>query len=196
MSTLSLPGHRPVLADHIPGSLTRDAALVVGGAAFTGLAAQIAFPVPGSPVPVTFQTLAALLVGTSLGWKRGGASMLVYLLAGMAGVPWFTGATSGIHTASLGYVVGYVFAGALVGAVAARGGDRTPLRTAGTMALGNVVIYAVGVPWLMTAASLDLAGGLTKGVAPFVIGDAVKIVIAAGLLPAAWALVRKVRKQD
>lgn len=196
MSALPLAGRRPVLADLVPGALTRDIALVVGGAAFTGLAAQLAFPVPGSPVPVTGQTLAALLVGASLGWQRGGASMLLYLLAGAVGVPWFTEAGSGLAGASTGYIVGFVFAGALVGALAARGGDRTPLRMAGTMAVGNLMIYAVGVPWLMAAASVDLTTGLTMGIAPFLIGDAVKIAIAAGLLPATWALVRKVRGED
>lgn len=196
MSSLPIAARKPVLADLVSGSLVREAALVVGGAAFTGLAAQLVFPVPGSPVPVTAQTLAALLVGAAFGWQRGGAAMLLYLFAGAAGVPWFNEGTSGLHGASAGYIVGFVFAGALVGAMAARGGDRTPLRTAGTMALGNVVIYAVGVPWLMSAASFDLATGLQKGVAPFLIGDAVKIALAAGLLPAAWTIVRKVRKQE
>ena len=86
---------------------------------------------PGSPVPITGQTFAALLVGAALGWQRGGASMVLYLIAGVAGVPWFQGGSSGTP-ASLGYVVGFVLAGALVGHLAARGGDRTPLRTAGT----------------------------------------------------------------
>lgn len=196
MSALPLAGRRPVLADLIPGALTRDVTLVVGGAALTGLAAQLVFPVPGSPVPVTGQTFAVLLVGAALGWQRGGAAMLLYLLAGAAGVPWFSDGSAGLTAASAGYILGYVFAGAMVGALAARGGDRTPLRMAGTMAMGNLLIYAFGVPWLMAAASFDLTTGLTKGVAPFLIGDAVKIAIAAGLLPATWALVRKIRGQE
>jgi biotin transport system substrate-specific component len=117
--------------------------------------------------------------------------MLLYLLAGAAGVPWFQDGSAGLSGASAGYIVGFVFAGALVGALAGRGGDRTPLRTAGTMVLGNLVIYAVGVPWLMAAASLDLGTALQKGVEPFLAGDAIKIVLAAGLLPAAWALTGK-----
>lgn len=193
MSSLSLAGRKPVLADLIPGALARDLALVAGGAGLTGLAAQVAVHLPGTPVPMTGQTLAALLVGASLGWRRGAASMLVYLLVGAAGVPWFSSGTSGLSGASAGYVVGFVLAGALVGALAGRGGDRTPLRMASTMVLGNVVIYAVGVPWLMAAASMDLSTAFAKGVVPFLIGDAVKIVVAAALLPGAWALVRKIQ---
>ncbi|XVV05003.1 biotin transporter BioY [Actinosynnema sp. CA-248983] len=189
MSVLAVPGRR-VLADLVPGSLARDIALVVAGAGLTGLAAQVALPVPGSPVPITGQTFAALLVGAALGWQRGGASMVLYLIAGVAGVPWFQGASSGMP-ASLGYVVGFVFAGVLVGHLAARGGDRTVLRTVGTMALGNLVIYAFGVPWLMAAANVGFGKALALGVTPFLIGDAIKIALAAGLLPAAWALVKR-----
>lgn len=199
MSSLSaaIPAaRRPVLADLVPGTLARDITLVATGAAFTGLAAQVVLPIPGTPVPITGQTFAALLVGTALGWRRGGAAMLLYLLVGAAGMPWFNGGTSGLTGASAGYIVGFVFAGALVGALAGRGGDRTPMRMAGTMAIGNLVVYAVGVPWLMAAASVDLGAALAMGVVPFLIGDAVKIALAAGVLPATWALVDRFRKQD
>ncbi|WP_158846521.1 biotin transporter BioY [Saccharothrix deserti] len=190
MSVLAVPGRRAVLADLVPGALARDIALVVAGAGLTGLAAQVALPVPGSPVPITGQTFAALLVGAALGWQRGGASMVLYLIAGVAGVPWFQGGSSGTP-ASLGYVVGFVFAGALVGHLAARGGDRTPLRTVGTMALGNLAIYACGVPWLMAAAGVGFGKALQLGVTPFLLGDALKIALAAGLLPATWALINR-----
>ncbi|MBY8848471.1 MULTISPECIES: biotin transporter BioY [Saccharothrix] len=194
MSVLAVPGRRAVLADLVPGALARDIALVVAGAGLTGLAAQVALPVPGSPVPITGQTFAALLVGAALGWRRGGASMALYLVAGVAGVPWFQGASSGLP-ASLGYVVGFVLAGALVGHLAARGGDRTPLRTVGTMALGNLAIYACGVPWLMAAAGVGFGKALQLGVTPFLLGDVLKIALAAGLLPAAWALVKLVKRK-
>jgi biotin transport system substrate-specific component len=193
VASLSLAGSRPVLADLVPGALVRDIALVAGGAGLTGLAAQVAVHVPGTPVPMTGQTFAALLVGAALGSRRGAASMLLYLLVGAVGVPWFTDGTSGLSGASAGYVVGFVLAGALVGALAGRGGDRTPLRTAGTMVLGNLAIYAVGVPWLMASVSMDFATALDKGVVPFLVGDAIKIIVAAGLLPGAWALVRKIQ---
>jgi biotin transport system substrate-specific component len=195
VSSLSLAGRRPVLADLVPGALVREGVLVAAGAGLTGLAAQVVLPVPGTPVPMTGQTFAALLVGAALGWRRGAASMLLYLLVGAAGVPWFNHGTSGLTGASAGYVVGFVFAGALVGGLAGRGGDRTPLRTVATMAVGNLVIYAVGVSWLMASASLDLATVLEKGVLPFLVGDAIKIALAAGLLPATWALVRRSREQ-
>ncbi|TWP52634.1 biotin transporter BioY [Lentzea tibetensis] len=194
MSVLAVSSRRRVvLADLVSTSVVRDLALVATGAVVVGLAAQIAVPIPGSPVPLTGQTFAALLVGASLGWQRGATSMLLYLIAGVAGVPWFQGGTSGAPV-SLGYVVGFVFAGALVGGLASRGGDRTPLRTVGTMALGNLVIYAVGVPWLMAAASIGFSRAVAVGVLPFLLGDAVKIALAAGLLPGAWALVHRFRR--
>jgi biotin transport system substrate-specific component len=189
-----VPVSRPaVLADLVPGALVRDAALVVGGAVLTGLAAQVVVPVPGSPVPITGQTFGALLVGASLGWRRGALSMLLYVVAGMAGVPWFQGGQSGWLGATGGYLVGFAVAATLVGLLAGRGGDRTPLRTIGTMVLGNIVIYAVGVPWLMASTGFDLATALDRGVLPFLLGDGLKILLAAGLLPGAWALANRLR---
>src|SRR5688572_33429093 len=102
----ALPGK--VLADLLPASRVRDIALVAGGAALTGLAAQISVPVPGSPVPVTGQTLAVLLVGTALGAGRGFLSLALYALAGMAGVPWFAQGTSGATAPSFGYILGMI----------------------------------------------------------------------------------------
>ncbi|ANN15588.1 biotin transporter BioY [Amycolatopsis orientalis] len=194
MSSLSVAGHRPVLADLVPGALVRDAILVAGGAALTGAAAQLVIPVPGSPVPMTGQTFAALLVGAALGWKRGALSMALYLAVGAAGVGWFQDGSSGLFGASAGYIVGFVFAGALVGALAGRGGDRTPLRMAGTMVLGNLVIYSFGVPWLAASLGVSLSTAVQKGVVPFLIGDALKIAVAAALLPGTWALVSRFRK--
>lgn len=191
-----MAGARPVLADLVPGALVRDAVLVAGGAALTGAAAQILIPVPGSPVPMTGQTFAALLVGAALGWKRGALSMALYLAVGAAGFGWFQNGSSGLFGASAGYIVGFVFAGALVGALAGRGGDRTPLRMAGTMVLGNLAIYSVGVPWLMASTGFGLSTALEKGVVPFLIGDALKIAVAAALLPGTWALVSRFRKES
>ncbi|WP_433219236.1 biotin transporter BioY [Microtetraspora malaysiensis] len=186
------PRVRPaVLSDLIPGARVRDAALVAGGAALTGLAAQLAFPVPGSPVPVTGQTFAVVLVGAALGFNRAALSMLLYVLAGIAGVPWFTGGASGPGGATFGYLIGFIVAAALVGRLAERGGDRTPARTAGTMLFGNLVIYAFGVPVLMTVTGMGLGAALAAGVVPFLVGDALKIAVAAGLLPAAWRLTRR-----
>ncbi|MFC1416534.1 biotin transporter BioY [Streptacidiphilus cavernicola] len=189
-----IPGTVPgaVLADLLPASTrargrVRDVALVVGGAGFTGVAAQLAVHVPGSPVPVTGQTLAALLVGTALGTRRGVASLALYLLAGLAGLLWFAAGSSGTG-ATLGYVIGFVLAGALVGELARRGADRSPLRTAAAMVLGNLAIYAVGVPYLAVSLHTGLAKAASLGLYPYLLGDGLKIVLAMGLLPAAWKL--------
>ncbi|MFD5321573.1 biotin transporter BioY [Streptomyces sp. NPDC127098] len=183
-----------VLADLLPAATVsrarvRDAALILGGAALTGVAAQLAVPVPGSPVPVTGQTFAALLVGASLGPARALTSMLLYLLAGMAGMPWFAEGASGAAMPSFGYVIGMTLAAATVGALARRGGDRTVLRTVGTMAVGTVIIYAVGVPYLAVATGMSAAEAVDAGLVPFLIGDALKAALAMGALPAAWHLV-------
>ncbi|MFG3099388.1 biotin transporter BioY [Streptomyces sp. NPDC048182] len=180
-----------VLADLLPASRTRDALLVLGGAVLTGLAAQISVPVPGSPVPVTGQTFAALLVGTALGARRGVASLALYALVGMAGVPWFAEGRSGASMPSLGYVLGMILAAGLVGALARRGADRSVWRTAGTMLLGEAVIYAVGVPYLALSLDLSASAAIAAGLTPFLLGDALKAALAMGALPSAWKLVGK-----
>ncbi|MFD6310056.1 biotin transporter BioY [Streptomyces nigra] len=177
-----------VLADLLPASRVRDIALVAGGAALTGLAAQISVPVPGSPVPVTGQTLAVLLVGTALGAGRGFLSLALYALAGMAGVPWFAQGTSGATAPSFGYILGMILAATVVGALARRGADRTALRTVGAMLLGEAIIYAVGVPYLALAADMSASAAIAAGLVPFLVGDAVKAALAMGALPTAWKL--------
>ncbi|MFD9167405.1 biotin transporter BioY, partial [Streptomyces sp. NPDC059558] len=190
MSTASVslrPG--AVLADLLPASRVRDTALVVGGAALTGLAAQISVQVDGLAAPITGQTFAALLVGTALGARRGFLSLAVYTLVGMAGVPWFAGGGSGAGGATFGYVLGMLLAATVVGALARRGGDRSVLRTAGSMAVGSAVVYAVGVPYLMAVTGASLTTALATGMVPFLIGDALKAALAMGALPTAWKLV-------
>ncbi|MFI5549664.1 biotin transporter BioY [Streptomyces sp. NPDC051738] len=180
-----------VLVDLLPASRVRDIALVVGGAAFTGLAAQIAVPVPGSPVPVTGQTLAVLLVGTALGAGRGFLSLALYALAGIAGVPWFADGTSGAAAPSFGYILGMILASTVVGALARRGADRTALRTAGAMLLGEAIIYAVGVPYLALATGMSATAAIAAGLTPFLIGDALKAALAMGALPTTWKLLNR-----
>ena len=192
MTTTTVAVRRGVLADLIPGSVVRNALLILGGAGLTGLAAQISIPIePISPVPVTAQTFAVLLVAAALGPWRALTSMALYMVAGVVGLPWFAGGTAGYGFPSFGYIVGYLAAGLLVGELARRAGDRTPVRTAGTMVLGNLVIYAFGVTWLAAAAGLSLPRAIGVGVLPFLIGDAIKIALAAGVLPGTWALVRR-----
>lgn len=187
MSSISVSPR--TLADVIPGGLVRSIALVVGGAIFVGLTAQVSIPLPFTPVPLSLQTFSVLLVGAALGSTRGLASMGLYLLAGIAGVPWFADQNSGWQFASIGYVVGFVAAAWLVGFLAERRGDRTPVRAAGLMVLGNLVIYVFGVTGLLLMTPFDLPTAIAKGVLPFLLGDAIKIVAAAALLPAAWKLV-------
>ncbi|MEU3222418.1 biotin transporter BioY [Streptomyces sp. NPDC006976] len=193
MSTAAAPVRTGVvLADLLPAVRHRyavDTALVLGGAALTGIAAQIAVPVPGSPVPVTGQTFAALLVGTALGARRGFLSLAVYALVGMAGVPWFAGGSSGAGGASFGYVLGMLLAATVVGGLARRGGDRSVLRTAGTMVLGSAIIYAVGVPYLALSTGMSASAAIAAGLTPFLLGDALKAALAMGALPTSWKLI-------
>ena len=185
--------YRPrVLADVVPGGLVANIALVVSAAALVGLSAQAAIPLPFTPVPLSLATFSVLLAGAALGPVRAGAAMLLYLAAGMAGVPWFSEQASGWNFPSFGYIIGFVFAAAFVGELAKRGADRTVVRTAGLMVLGNLVIYAVGAPWLATSLQIGAGEALKLGVLPFLPGDALKVMLAAGLLPAAWKLVGRV----
>lgn len=199
MSSTAMPvplhQRRPlVLADLVPGAAVRDVLLVLGGAAFTGLMAQISIPVAGSPVPVTGQTFAALGVGAVLGWQRGMASLALYLVAGMAGVPWYADGASGLAIPSLGYVIGFVLAAGIVGALAARGWDRSPLLTIATMVVGNLAIYAIGLPYLAWSLGIDLAAAYDIGMKNYLLGDALKILLAAGCLPVAWRLMSRIHK--
>ena len=188
-----------VLADAFPRSAVRNAILVIGGAAFVGLAAQVSIPLPFTPVPVTGQTFAVLLTAAALGTWRGIASMLLYAAMGLAGVPWFAGGSSafkdGALVVSFGYVVGFIAAAALVGWLAERGNTRTAVRTAGLMVLGNVVIYGIGATWLATAIDVPFTKALELGVQPFLLGDALKVALAAGLFPLAWRAVKRFTKE-
>jgi len=178
-----------VLADVVPGAWVRDAALVLGGAGFVGLASQLSVPLPFTPVPLSLATFAVLLVGAGLGWQRALPSMLLFMGAGMAGVPWFADASSGWAMPSFGYIVGYVAAATLVGHLARSGADRTALRTFALMTLGSLTIYAFGVPWLAASLDVGLGQALMLGVVPFLVGDLIKTAAASALLPAAWSWV-------
>lgn len=188
-----------VIADVFGRSAVRNAVLVMAGAAFVGVAAQVAVPLPFTPVPLTGQTFAVLLTAAALGMWRGVAAMSLYAVAGVAGVPWFAGAstafTGGALVVSFGYVLGFVAAAALVGWLAQRGATRTAPRTAGLMVLGNAVIYTFGALWLAAALSVPLTNAISLGVTPFLIGDALKVALAAGLFPLAWRAVEKFTKK-
>ncbi len=204
--------------------LALDAVLVVGFALFVAVCAQIAIRLPATTVPITGQTFGALVAGGALGSKRGGLSMLVYMLIGMIGVPVFApgsgllgegqvlhfilpwSGTEGLvwTMSSGGYVVGFILAAYLVGLLAERGWDRrstVPL----AMLIGSIAIYLVGLLWLAVFIASDsaiyeyISGSnildktLNGGLYPFVGGDALKLLLAALVLPGAWAIVDRVK---
>ena len=188
-AALPLPGRRPVLADVLPGARTRDVALVGGAALLTALLAQVAIPVAGSPVPITGQTLAVVVTAAALGPARGVAGQALYLLLGMIGLPFYSEATGGVEVvvgATGGYLLGFLPAAYLIGLAARHGQDRRFTRALPLFAAGQLVIFAVGVPWLAVAADLSAAQALEAGFYPFLVGGAVKAAIAAGVLSGLW----------
>lgn len=189
----TVAGRRAVLADLLPASLARDVALVVGGALLTALSAQVRIPLPFTPVPITGQTFAVLLTAAALGPLRGFSTQALYLALGLF-LPFYAGASSGwqvIVGATGGYLISYPLVGLAVGALARRGWDRTPWGTAGAFLLGSAIIYAVGVPWLALVAGLGAGDALAQGFLPFIPGDTLKALLAAGLLPATWRLANR-----
>jgi biotin transport system substrate-specific component len=185
-ATLTRP--RPVvLADLIPDVRVRDATIVVGAACFVGLLAQVSIPL--TPVPITGQTLGVVLAGSALGMRRATAALSLYAIAGLAGVPWFAGHASGWPGALFGYVIGFVAAAAVCGRLAERRADRRVASSVATMLLGEVIIFAIGVPWLAVSYHLTAARALEGGLTPFLAGEGIKIALAAALLPATWRLV-------
>jgi biotin transport system substrate-specific component len=169
---------------------------VVAGSLFIAGLAQVSFRLPFTPVPITGQTLGVLLVGASLGPALGTASVGLYLLEGAIGLPFFaegeTGLTVlGAASATGGYLWGFVVAATVVGWLSRRGWDRSIRSSIGAMFIGELIIYAVGVPWLIGALDVPLTRGLELGLYPFVIGDTLKLLLAAGVLPAVWKLSRR-----
>jgi biotin transport system substrate-specific component len=174
-----------VLGDVIPGDRVRDVALVVGFAALIALSAQLRFPLPGTTVPFTGQTFVVLAGAIALGSTRATSGSLLYLGLGVAGVPLFTPA--GPHT--VGYILGFIVASAVLGAIASRGWARTPGQVATAMALGNVIIWALGATGLALVLRVGAATALAQGVVPFLLGDAVKLLAAVAVVPALWRFV-------
>jgi biotin transport system substrate-specific component len=189
--SLTATGGPATLADLLPRTRARTLALVVGFALLTAAAAQVTIPLPWTPVPVTGQTFAVLLAGATLGWRAGGASQLLYVALGAVGLPFYADGASGWQVATGatgGYLVGFVVAAALVGRLAERRQDRSVLTSVPAMLAGTAVIYLFGVTWLAAVLDADATTALTNGLVPFLVGDAVKLVAAGLLLPAAWRL--------
>ena len=176
----------PHLNQHV-----RDILLVVGGSLCVAGMAQLRIPLPFTPVPITGQTFAVLLVGAGLGSRRGAISLALYLLLGLLGLPFFAGGASGLAILlgpTGGYLVGFVVAATLVGLLAARGLDRRIPSALLAFLTGEVVIYLFGVAWL--SVFLGIPHAITAGLLPFLFGDAIKLAAAGLVLPAAWALVK------
>ena len=165
---------------------------------FVALLAQVSIRLPFTPVPITGQTLGVLLVGTAFGWVRAALTLALYLTEIALGLPFAAEGEAGLEhltlaTASGGYLWGFLFSATLCGWLANRGWDRSIRSSLAVMLLGNVVIYAVGIPWLAASVDVPVTEAFELGLYPFVIGDLLKLLVAAGLLPAAWSVVRRRR---
>jgi biotin transport system substrate-specific component len=197
----------------------RNLLMVLVGTALMIVGAYVSFDVPSfaigdiyvpaNPyVPVSLQTLSALLVGATLGTRRGFASTGLYLLLGCIGLPVFALNAQGTHESSFrqiaavvdgqlvlgttgGYLIGFVVAATLVGRLAELGWDRKLRGSVAAMVIGDVVIFAIGVTWLAIAASLSVSDAMLYGLWPFLPGEVVKLIVAAGLLPIGWRLVAR-----
>ncbi|MSO28639.1 MAG: biotin transporter BioY [Candidatus Planktophila sp.] len=170
-----------------------QASFIVGGTLFIAAMAQIAIPVPGSPVPVTGQTLAVYLIGTTYGARFGFATFATYLLAGVAGAPVFaasTGATSyglaRLTGATGGYLVGMLVATLVLGALADRKADQKFKTSFPSLILGSAIVFAFGLTWLHSSLDLTWTQTISAGLTPFIFGEVLKIVITATSLPLIW----------
>ena len=182
----------PVRVGERVSPLLRNALLVLAGAALIYLTARVYIPRPGSDVPYTLQTFGVLVVGGALGLRRGGLAAFLYVALGVIGLPFFAEGKGGIQViwgATGGYLVGFVLAAALVGRLAELGWDRRIGGAIGATALGTLVIYAVGVPWLAYTTGMSLVQAIGDGLVPFLVIDTIKLLAAAALFPAAWWVV-------
>ena len=190
----------PIRVGERLSSRARHVALVVAGAVFIALTANLWVPIPGSPVPLTGQTFSVLLVGGALGLRRGFLATALYLVLGFF-LPVYAQQASGVGRiaaldggtlvlgATGGYLIGFVLAAGVVGWLAEHGWDRHLGGALGAMAIGNVLIYVIGLPWLMAAADLTPQAAVAGGLTPFLITDIIKLVVAAGVFPFAWWVV-------
>ncbi len=192
--TMQLSSQAALIDRVVPRTALTNVALILSGAVFTAYAAQLVIPM--WPVPITAQTLAVLLVGSVLGATRGAISLIVYFSMGAAGMPVFSAATSLSFGPTFGYLVGFVAAAAAVGYLSERGWHKSVAGVLGSFAIANSIIYLFGLPWLAfvlgnLGAPNDLAAVTAAGLAPFIVGDVLKMILAAALLPLAWKYLGK-----
>ena len=188
----------PSLINHFwPGrGISRGFGLVIGFSLLNAAMAQLVIPLPWTPIPITGQTFAVLLTGLVLGPRLGFLALILYVLEGSAGLPFFAGGKAGFGGPTSGYLLGFIFAAGLVGWLAEKGWDRKPLKLALAMVAGNLVIYILGLIWLgswlsIAGKGVGLASLLNMGMLPFLVGDAVKIGLAMAILPGTWWLLGK-----
>jgi biotin transport system substrate-specific component len=202
MSIALTPPAPSTLIDLIDRSRLRDAIAVIGFALFTALAAQISIPLGFTPVPITGQTFAVLLAGGVLGANRGALSMGLYVALGAIGLPFYAAGDGGWTAATgatAGYLVGFVLAAFVVGLMAQHGQDRKLATSLPAFVAGSLIIYGVGAAWLAYDLGLPLTAGagepsaIAYGVAPFIVGDIAKALLAGAILPAAWILAEERR---
>ncbi|HYP01691.1 MAG TPA: biotin transporter BioY [Pyrinomonadaceae bacterium] len=176
-----------------PVDFVKSVALVVAFSLLVALSAQVVVPLPFTPVPITLQTFAVLLTGALLGSRLGAAALLLYIFEGAMGLPFFRGANGGwlylLVSPTAGYLLAYPLAAFLTGWLAERGWDKRFLTAAAAIALGSIVILFGG--WLGLLRFYGAGQAFALGVAPFIVGDIVKIVLAAAALPSGWALLRR-----
>jgi biotin transport system substrate-specific component len=200
----------PIRVGERAASWQRHVLMIAVGTLLIVLGARISFYVPPNfDVPVSLQTFGVLFGSALLGFRRALLSVGLYLLIGIIGLPVFAlDAQTGLYRSGLGtivsigggqsglaptggYLIGFLVAAGLVGRLAELGWDRHIGGSLGAMALGNAVVYLIGIPWLMISRSMDVASGLQFGLYPFVVGDILKLAVAAGLLPVGWWLVNR-----
>ena len=172
-----------------------DIALVIGGSLIIGLCAQVAIWLPFSPVPVTGQTFAVLMIGALFGALRGSLAVLAYLLEGTAGLPVFASGRAGLAVLlgpTGGYLAGFVGAAYITGSLAQKGWDRQVGTTVLAMLVGNATIYTFGLLWLAGWIGINNVL-LVEGLYPFIIGDILKTAFAAVILPAGWKLLGRLK---
>jgi len=168
-----------------------DIALVIGGSFLIALFAQLKVLLPFSPIPVTAQTFAVLMIGALYGANRGSLSALAYIIEGALGLPIFAfgGGFVELLGPTGGYLIGFIPAAYLTGYLAQKGWDRRIGTTILAMIFGNIIIYTFGLVWLSRLIGISKSI-LSVGLYPFIAGDLVKIVLAAAVLPAGWKLLK------
>lgn len=198
---------RETLADRLwqRRSVARDVSLVALGAILIALTARITIVMPDNPVPITGQTFGVLVVAGALGGRRGMFATMLYVGIGVMGLPAFAEGRGGIAVIASfdeaqialaptgGYLVGFVIASGVVGWLSERGWDRRLRTGIASMAIGNTLIYAIGLPWLAISTGFTVSETLAKGLVPFAVGDLIKLALAGALLPAGWWLVGRRR---